>query len=134
MAIKMRIKVGSVEIEYEGSEDFFKEEFPSIVKNFSQLSMPRVAVERDTTSTNEDLPDTDAVPMNNAPVFNMTTNNIAARLGVRSAADMVIAACAHLAFVRNKNDFTSLDILEEMKTAHAYYAASHRKNLQQVAE
>lgn len=133
MPIKIRIKVGSAEIEYEGPEDFFKEELPDIVSTISELQDTAGLSDNDIIATNGDALDSskgsDSPSARRTPSFEMTTNNVAARLGVESGTDLVVAACAHLAFVRNKTNYSRKEILAEMKTAHSYFGRSHSKNL-----
>jgi hypothetical protein len=37
MTSKIKIKMGAIEIDYEGSEEFLKEELPSLLKTVSDL-------------------------------------------------------------------------------------------------
>jgi hypothetical protein len=59
----------------------------------------------------------------------MSTNTIASKLGMNSGPDLIIAACANLTLVKNKETFHRKDILAEMKTASNYYKGSHSNNL-----
>ena len=62
----------------------------------------------------------------------MTTNTIASKLSVKTGNDLVIAACAHLTFVKGADTFTRSNILAEMKLASNYYKATMRKNLSNI--
>ena len=59
----------------------------------------------------------------------MTTNTIASKLNVKTGNELVIAACAHLCFVKGADTFTRSNILAEMKLASNYFKATMRKNL-----
>lgn len=61
----------------------------------------------------------------------MSVNTIAVKLGTTSSSDLVMASCAHLAFIQNKDTFHRNDIIREMKTASNYFKSNHIKNLSQ---
>lgn len=120
MSIKIKIKVGQVEVEFEGSEEFFSKELPVLLKNISSLS-----------ASVPPIPSLD--PPNNPPPpgggqIQMTTNSIAAKLAVKSGSDLLVAAAAHLALVKSASTFTRQQILKEMKTATSYFKKSYSTN------
>jgi ABC-type transporter MlaC component len=59
----------------------------------------------------------------------MSTNSIAAKLGVKSGSNLLMAAAAHLALVKSASTFTRQQILHEMKTASSYYKKTYGNNL-----
>jgi hypothetical protein len=124
---KIRIKMGPIEVEYEGSEAFLKEELPELLKAVSELhktgarnclEIPHAA---------------EAEPVQSRPVdgqrLQMTTANIATRLSTKTGTDLIIAACAKLSLVDNKDKYTRTEILTEMKNASSYYKKTFAKNM-----
>lgn len=82
MSSKIRIKIGEIEVEYEGTEEFLKKELPELLKTVSELYRPLNAGGGSTF-----------VPPSN---LQLSTANIAAKLDAKTGPDVVIAACAHL--------------------------------------
>lgn len=129
MTVKLRIRLGTAEIDYEGPEDFLKAELQTILGEVS-------ALRESLGSSNTDLPSGNGSPSpstletpNTKSDIQLSTNTIATKLGGGSAANMVIAACAYLTFVRNKDTFSRAEILDEMKAARHHYNKNHGSNL-----
>ncbi len=122
MTSKIRIKLGAIEIEYEGAEDFLKEELPELLKAVSDLykSSGVVAV--------ENVPRTGDGSSGSNGVQG-TTATLAAKLGGGSGPDLTMCAAARLHFVLGKDKFHRKELLEEMKSASNYYNANYAKNL-----
>ncbi len=128
----IKIKLGSLELESEGPEEFLKIEVPNFLK---------LAVE-----TYSKIPATAvSPPANGKPHINGngggsvrssnlqgTTETIAAKLGVRKSPDLAVAAAARLALVEGKDSFSYDEILGEMQTAKGYYKAHHGANLKRT--
>ena len=127
---KIRIKFGNIEIEHEGTEAFIKTELPELVKAFIAILNDSVA---DGSILNAPTPIIAPIAIQQAAggTINLTTNNIAVKLGCKNATDLIISACAHLHFVKGKNLFTRDEILTEMKTAPSFFDENGRKNLTQ---
>ena len=123
---KIKLKVGKVEIEFEGSESYLREQLPSLV----ELLCSYAPEEAHDLEVEED----DVLPESKDPAkkkFELTTNTIAAKLNVNSGPDLVLAACAHLSLVKGADTFHRKNILAEMKLASNYYKKTHGKNLSQ---
>lgn len=119
---KVRIKIGSIEIEYEGADSFGKEEvlslFAEVLKAHKQI-LPEEPT--DTTS---------AKNLAAANKQNLgTTGTLAAKLNVKSGPDLIVAACARLAFGAGKEFFSRKEITQEMQTATGYYKNTYLNNL-----
>jgi len=125
---RTRIKYGDFEIE--GSEtliteSFIKEQLPEIVKTLAAALKPSASTMQQ-SSPNPPL----SAPFGGGSIeLNITTNNIAAKLGCSSGTDLIIAAAAHLHFVDGKMQFTRSELLDEMKSATSYFNESMRKNM-----
>tara|TARA_R110000751_G_scaffold79953_5_gene161183 strand:+ start:1915 stop:2442 length:528 start_codon:yes stop_codon:yes gene_type:complete len=121
---KIKLKVGSVEIEFEGSEEYMKDQLPTLVELLC-TNAPNDE-EEESTSTSDVLP---PAGDSSEQKIEMTTNSIATKLNVKTGSDLIIAACAHLCLVKGHNTFTRKNILAEMQTASNFYTKSHVKNL-----
>ncbi|NVK08492.1 MAG: hypothetical protein HWD89_05525 [Tenacibaculum sp.] len=125
----IRIKIGSIEIEYEGTEDYLKNDLPSLIDKL--VALKGIPMEEPATESNngndENANDTKDVANNTQ--LQMSINSISAKLNVKSGSDLIIAACAHLVLVQNRETFQRQDILNEMKKASNYFKSSHRGNL-----
>ena len=123
MTSKVRIKAGAIEVEFEGSEEYMKDELPSLVELLYSLSP------LDTNENDEESQELPASTDSSKQKLQMTTNTIASKLSVKTGNELVMAACAHLCFVKGADTFTRSNILAEMKLASNFYKATMRKNL-----
>lgn len=121
---KIKLKVGSVEIDFEGSEEYIKGQLPALVELLC-ANAPNDE-EEETASNNDVLPPSGD---SSKQKLEMTTNTIATKLNVKSGADLIIAACAHLCLVKGHDTFSRKNVLAEMQTASNFYTRSHSKNL-----
>lgn len=120
---KIRIRMGSIELEYEGSEAFLKNELPDLLAVVSNLY-------RNSGATAEGADDGDGPGGAGAGQdYQLSTSTIAARLGVSSGPDLIVAAAAHLTLVLKRFPFSRSQLLSDMKEASSYYKASYSKNL-----
>ena len=125
MSSKLRIRIGEVEIDYEGTEEFLKQELPQLLKTAMELhkasgisASGMGAVQNKTINAGS----SGAVP-------SLTTGSIAAKLGAKTGSDLLVAATAHLALVKKAEPFSRQALLTEMKSATSYYKANYSSNL-----
>lgn len=123
MTSKVRIKAGSVEVEFEGSEEYMKDELPALVELLYSLSPA------DDSDEEEESVELQATVDTSKQKLQMTTNTIAAKLNAKKAGDLILAACGHLALVKGATTYSRSNILAEMKLATNYYKATMNKNL-----
>lgn len=126
MSSKLRIKIGEVEIDYEGTEEFLKQELPQLLKTAMELhkaagivTKPAAMGNKGGTSTTDKSGGTLA----------LTTSSIAAKLSVASGPELIIAAAAQLTFVAKKETFSRQELLAEMQSASGYYKKTYSNNL-----
>ena len=126
MTSKIKIKMGPIEIEYEGSEEFLKEELPALLEAVSDLhnkSAPQIAAQENTDSSSDGAT---AAPTTGA--VQGTTSTLAAKLGGSSGPDLAMTAAARFTFGLSREIFTRKELLDEMKTATAYYKPTYSGN------
>lgn len=127
---KIKIKLGAIEIDYEGSETFLKEELPQLLAAVSELySRSRQTIESD-LSKSDPVISTDKSESTQRKI-EATTGSLAAKLSVKSGPELVLAAAARLTFVLGTETFSRQKLTDEMKTATAYYKSTYTKNLSQ---
>lgn len=123
MTSKIKIKAGLIEVEFEGSEEYMKEQLPSLVELLCSIAP-------DPTENSEGEKDELFVaPTNSKSKLQLTTNTIAAKLNVKTGSELILAACAHLTFVKGADTFKRSNISAEMKLASNYYKENFHKNL-----
>jgi hypothetical protein len=114
MSAKIRIKMGEIEVDYEGPEEFLKDELPTLMKTVSELYHAKA-------QQDERQP----VPLEDTSA---STSTIANKLAAKSGPDLAIAAALFL--TKNEGDrFTRAALLKEMRSASAYYKATYNNNL-----
>ena len=126
MNSKIRIKLGAIEVEYEGSDVFLKEELPALLQAVSDLYAK--------SGPAAHAADADAavgLPSNAASgvQLEMTTASIASKLGVNSGPELLLAAAAHLRFVKSMDKFPRKLLIEQMRSASSFFKESYISNL-----
>lgn len=126
MTSRVRIRLGQLEVEYEGDEQFLKDELPTLVDSISRLYR-----EAHEVIPQEDAPVQASVgsPVFSSPTEVGTTNNITAKLSVDSGPDLILAAATRLTLGAGQASFSRQSLLEEMKTATRYFNKNYTNNL-----
>ena len=117
--IKIRIKMGSVEVDYEGSEIFLKDDLPGILSQVLKLH------QASPTSPPAGNGRAGADPSLNQA----TTGSIAAKLDTKTGGQLALAAAAYLHLSQGKATFTRQELLDAMKTAAGRYKKTYSDNL-----
>jgi hypothetical protein len=122
MESKIRIKLGPIEVEYEGSESFLKQELPALIKTVTELSKSAgVTLANLETDHDKGKPDSGKLQL--------STTSIATKISCSSGPDLVLAAAAHLTLVKKIEVFSRKQLLDDMKTASGFYKSTYRDNL-----
>jgi|GEM_PF-2116375 hypothetical protein len=122
---RMKIKLGNIELDFEGTEEYIQNDLPSLL----ELIFTYYATVNDAEPETEEAEELPANPDLGTQKVQMTTNTIAAKLNVKTGSDLVLAACAHLCLVKGASTFERKNILAEMQTASNYYKQNHSSNL-----
>lgn len=126
MTTKFRIKMGAVEVDYEGTEEFLKAELPALLAAVSDLykqsgmAKPNNATEQSAGEGNDS---------GDGELLKMSTTTIATKLGVNSGPELALAAAVRLTMVLGKAAFSRKEILDEMKSATGFYKGTYNNNL-----
>ncbi|WP_439560715.1 hypothetical protein [Roseinatronobacter sp.] len=126
---KIRLKVGSMELEYEGDPSFLDGGIEALLASMGDLAVrvPDTSLQSHVGKTEETQPNrTEQVASDS---FNFSTNTIAAHLDAKSGSDLVICAMTNLELVQGKTSSSRAEILAEMKSATTYYKNTMSNNL-----
>ena len=119
--VKIRLKFGQSEIEYEGPSSFLQNDLSALMKEMANSYKGHdIAPTTDPSSLHKEI--TESTDKNGAIDFSMDT--IASRMGKNTGRNLVLAASASLTFVKQKPTFSRKDIMEEMKKATSHYKSS----------
>ncbi len=125
MAFKFRVKLGPVEVEYEGDKEFEKEKLLELISEIIHIY----------ESSGKKIAGSPGAPHEGSGKdagkgqgIQLTTGDIASKLGLGKGKNLLLAACAHLEFFEGKQSSTREEILAQAKTAKSFYRASVRNN------
>lgn len=110
MTSKVRVKLGQLEVECEGTEDFLKDELPKLLETFSKLAPPVVSphpLERSDVSTNN----------GDVALVNSTMPYFATKLDCTKGPELLLAAATWLTLVGKKVTYQRKELLDAMKEA-----------------
>jgi hypothetical protein len=117
----IRIKLGQLEVEYQGDASFLKEDLLETVKQLLELQKENLIVQQIASGADNGAGGT--------ATFDHSTDSIANILGAKSGTLLALAAAAHLHFVKGKQKFTRQEIIAEMRTAPGHWKNSYSNNM-----
>ncbi len=121
MNCKLKLKLGDLEVEFDGSEDFVRKDLVKLAQDFSKTGVP-VASARPSNGKPQSA-------TTNGPLDQtLTTTAIAKKLSCKTLQDLIQSAVAYLALVRGQESFSKDEIWENMKAATGYFDAKMSKN------
>jgi hypothetical protein len=123
---KIRIKLGTLEIDYEGSPEFLNGPLISMSEklmslyttNRDAIKLPREGKKEETNPSND-----------NDQTSDHSTSTFAALINAQSGPELAKAAAANLTFTQKKDTFNRKELSYEMKAAPAYYKKTYLSNL-----
>lgn len=121
---RVRIKLGSVEIEFEGEGDFARSGVLGLLQEALALA-PKSVAPVDRIDEHGDPGAGQAVQ---EELGGVTVATIAAHLEPRGAQDLILCALARLQLLQGASEVSRDDIWEAMKGATGYFKASMNKN------
>lgn len=121
---KIHIRLGEIEVEYEGEADFLSSGLTTLLEQLHELSA-RVSKERGSAKTHvEPKPrevGTTALPM--------TTKTVAQKLSAKSGSELALAAGAQLGILQGQHTFKRSEIQKQMESATGIYTPNMASNL-----
>ncbi|MFH1115530.1 MAG: hypothetical protein V1792_16600 [Pseudomonadota bacterium] len=134
MDIKIRMKMGDIEIEYEGPGDYLRKGIADMVAATDALQergsfRPEMEEEEEEMETAAEEEDEEVSPDSEKQPLPISVSSIAKTLRCTTGQDLVVAACASLMLVKQEDVFSREQIRLEMKEAGRYYKENYRKSL-----
>ena len=125
---KVELKLGDFQFTGEAEAAWLEKQLDKVLEYVKSVDL-----DKGSERPNEDQT---ATTRNSAKRLTGITGTIAAKLGCKAGVgkDVITAAAATLTFVENKESFTRAELLEEAKTATAYYKKTVANNLSNTLE
>lgn len=120
---RIRVKLGHIEVEYEGDASFLENELLATVGELLELQKKHPMIT---------LPIREAPtppPKGSANSFDHTTDTVATLTNANTGPELVIAAVGRLTLVQQQPSSTRKQIFEEMRSATSHYKRSYQNNL-----
>jgi hypothetical protein len=124
---KIRVRNGAFEVEFEGSEDFIKNNLQDFIEC---LPMPKGVVVTPTATVAGIQGTANGAAYEGDQTT--TTSTIAQKLGGGSGPELALAAVARLVVVLAQPSAARDEILNEMKNATTFYKSSYSGNLSKI--
>lgn len=126
---RIRVKMGQIEIECEGSEKFLEKELVSILSAISDFYQSAPSeLKQAQVSDPISVPNTEKNTQQSAQNFDLAINSVATKLGATKGSDLLLAAMARLTFGENKDVFSDAEIKAELKLATQHKSATALKH------
>lgn len=131
---KLSIKLGALELIYEGNQDFIEDGLIDMIERLSSLEIPDVAPSPAALHTVSSEAGRTTQTSAQGPSSRLSTSDFAVKMGVKTGTDLAMAAAAYLHHTRGSEEFRRTDLLTAMKSAKAFYKASYGSNLSKSLE
>jgi hypothetical protein len=122
---KIHIKVGGIEIDYEGDSAFLEKDLLKMVQELQKVAPTAFAGALHGSSAGGKPP---------TGAQTLTTKSIATKLSAKSGSDVAEAAVAHLAIIKGMATFKRSDINDAMKSAAGIYKSTMTSNLSAIIQ
>jgi hypothetical protein len=120
----IRIKLGQLEVDYQGDSDFLKSDLMNTVNKLLTRQMDRASA-----YDAADTPEGSQARPQRGGKLNHSTSTMATLLGAKSGPDLIVAAAAHLHLAGGKNQYTRAELLDAMRAAPSHYRKTYASNL-----
>ncbi len=124
--IRVRLRVSWLEIEYEGTPEHIRDHMFELVDHVLSVqpdkSLPISSVGGEEGASSDG-------PSHATGSHDLSTSTIASILSAKTGTQLVLAASAKLRISDGKAQFARKEILDEMKSAPAYYKTTYSSNL-----
>jgi hypothetical protein len=124
----IKVKLGNLEIEYQGAAEFLQDDLVRTVKGLLELQKEFPASTSIGTSTTPTM-DQPGKTNNILGTFDHSTSTIATILSVNSGPELAKAAAAHIHFSKGDKTFSRQELIDAMRAAPAYFKETFVNNL-----
>lgn len=125
MASKIRIKLGAIEVEYEGEHDFLEKDVLSLVRDLMEIAPSALPP----APNQQQMGGGQGAQGGQGGGGTGTVSTYAAKLKVASGPNLILAALLQAAKVDGTTSLKRNGLLAAMKSAKAYYKTSYSNNL-----
>ena len=127
---KIRIKLGTLEIDYEGKSNFITDSLTPITEKLVELYRTcGNALNPQAKDVQSDIPPSND---NAHQLSDNSTSTFATLIGADNGPALVKAAAANLTFTQRKDKFKREELMAEMKNATSFYKKSYISNLSAI--
>jgi hypothetical protein len=119
--MQIKITTGSMSLEYDGDENFFRDEVGKFLERFTAQAAKAPSIAATTVGGQQ-------TPTPKGGV-NHSTNTVAKLLNAQTGPDLIMAAVAKIIIVDGKDTADRATITAEMKKATSYYKKTYTSNL-----
>lgn len=126
MTSKIRIKMGAIEVEFEGSEEYIETNLLQLIEAIAGFQ-EKGDFGKEAFSPEVTVPPTDYA-QSTYQFSELSMIHIVSRLGLSTGTDLVLAACLKL-HLEGIDKFNRKQINEKMKEATGYYQRNYTRNL-----
>lgn len=124
----IRIRIGAIEIEYDGAADFLGDGLDKLLRTMADLvpisTTPPDALDAEALAQEEEVQ-----AQSSGGKIKASTNTIAAHLETKSGSELAIAAMAYAELVLGQHSSTRQEIHKHMQAATTYYNKNLGSNL-----
>jgi|SRR5579871_2731915 len=121
MTSKIRVRMGDLEVEYEGEPAFLKDGLLKLIQSVSEI--------RGTAPPDPAGVEAGETKPHTPGKITGSVNTLASRMGVKKGPELVLAALAHEELVLGKSTTTRKHLIAQMKGATTYCRGSYIGNL-----
>lgn len=131
MSSKIRVRMGEVEVEYEGEEAFLTNGLPDLLQSVADLyaNLASARKPKDAGSAGAVAAAGETAIAKSEQQLQMSINTIAAKLAVKKGPDLVMATLAHSEIIERRDRTARADIATEMRNATGFFKTSYVGNL-----
>jgi hypothetical protein len=127
MTTKLRVKIGALELDYEGTEEFVSSGLMPLIEALKKIEVTAAPIRDHASGAAQRTKGGEHGPTHRSEL--MSTSTIAQKMKGKKGPSLALAAVARLVIVGNKQNADRSEILQEMKGASAYYKDSYSANL-----
>jgi hypothetical protein len=129
LSTKFRIKLGSLEVDYEGSVEFSKADLMVLLQELHTIRSESPEDETGAQEAGALAEEGSGGSQKTNTVGSLSVSDVAQKLGSSTGPDLVMAAVAKLVLVDKKDTVTRKQILATIRTASAYFKETYSNNL-----
>jgi hypothetical protein len=129
MEMQIKLSFGAVQVEYEGTEEYFSSAIPGLLEKLVALASAAPAVRKATVPS-----DSPNGQVQHESGLDHSTNTVARLLNAQTGPDLIMAAVAKLIIVGGADKVTRSQITAEMRSASAFYKKTYTNNLSKYLE